>query len=107
MNAHRGEVMLVLGADKIILRPTFAALAAIEQQTNKSLIVLVRGLADGDFRLGELVSIIKATAVSPTDLPPEIADAIVATGIMAVLETCLVLLVQALRGAPTLGGADA
>ena len=46
-NPHRGEVSLKLGEREVVLRPTFAALVAIERETGMGLLALVRKLAQG------------------------------------------------------------
>ncbi len=44
---RRGEVSLKLGEREVVLRPTFAALVAIERETGMGLLVLGRKLAQG------------------------------------------------------------
>lgn len=50
-NETRGEVALDLSGKEYVLRPTYAAIAAIEQKTGKGLLALAREAGAGDLAL--------------------------------------------------------
>lgn len=94
-NPHRGELLLMLDDRPLLLRPTFAALSALEQQTGHSLIALARRLANGQATLKELELIITLSAV---DIPPNIN--LDAPGILPLSEQLLAFLIAAITGEP-------
>ena len=55
-NAMRGETMLVLGGYDVVLRPSFAALVAAEDELGP-LFGLVERAAGGELRLGEMAAL--------------------------------------------------
>lgn len=91
MNHLRGDKTIQLGDQSITLRPTFNALATIEQQTGYSLIALTRRLANGEAKLAELHSIIVASALSPV---PDVDN----TPLLDLQEQLLDFLITALTG---------
>lgn len=55
-NAARGEAGLSVGGEKLMLRPSFSALVAAEEELG-SLFALVERAADGKLRLGEIAGL--------------------------------------------------
>ena len=55
-NPARGEAMLHFGDDGILLRPTFAALVAAEEELGP-LFALVERAASGQLKLSEMVAL--------------------------------------------------
>jgi hypothetical protein len=55
-NAARGEAVLVVGGEALVLRPSFAALVAAEGELG-SLFALVERAAAGEMRLAEMAAL--------------------------------------------------
>lgn len=55
-NPHRGEAALVVGGETLVLRPSFGALVAAEEELG-SLFALVERAAEGALRLSEMASL--------------------------------------------------
>ncbi|MCB2078966.1 MAG: gene transfer agent family protein [Novosphingobium sp.] len=55
-NPHRGEATLVIDGEPHVLRPTFSALVAAEEEIGP-LFALVERAGNGELRLGEMVSL--------------------------------------------------
>ena len=59
-NKHRGEVEVKLGGTAYTLRPTFAALAEIEDKTDARLVTLARRFAEGDVGVRDVAVVLWA-----------------------------------------------
>ena len=59
-NRHRGEVEVDLGGKTYALRPTFQALAEIEDKTGTNLVTLARRFADGDIGVRDVAVVLWA-----------------------------------------------
>ena len=59
-NRHRGDVEIALAGRRFLLRPTFAAIAEIEERSGQGLIALARRLAAGDIRIVDVATIVTA-----------------------------------------------
>ena len=59
-NRHRGDVEIELAGRRFLLRPTFAAIAEIEERSGQGLIALARRLAAGDIRITDVATIVTA-----------------------------------------------
>ncbi len=66
-NEHRGEIELELGDKKIVLRPTYEALQAMERATGTRLIPLARRFGELDFGVSDIVAVISAAATEKPD----------------------------------------
>ncbi len=97
-NPHRGEVSLTLGEREVILRPTFAALVAIERETGMGLMALGRKLAQGSIE--HVPAIIREIARASGDEIDRavIEDQIMTNGVMSVLEPAAAALARAIGG---------
>jgi hypothetical protein len=97
-NPHRGEVSLTLGGRTLSLRPSFAALVAIERDTGLGLMQLAYRLGCGSVE--HLPTIIRegARAVGETIETAEIEAAIEAEGSLPALHAAGALLANALGG---------
>lgn len=62
-NPHRGEAALALGASTYRLRPSFAALVAVEEELG-SLIALVERAGSGALGIKDIVVLLHACAVA-------------------------------------------
>ncbi|WP_411340589.1 gene transfer agent family protein [Sphingopyxis sp. J-6] len=98
-NPLRGEAELRVGDAVHVLRPSFAALVAAEDELGP-LFALVERAADGKLALGELASLFwHCVRDRPEALTRErVGEAVVAQGLVAVTPALRVLLGQILQG---------
>jgi hypothetical protein len=98
-NPHRGEASFVVAGETLVLRPTFNALVAAEQELG-SLFGLVERAADGGLKLAELVALFDLlSAGRPAAITRErIGEAIVAQGLAKVTPVLRLVLGQILSG---------
>lgn len=98
-NPHRGEASLVVAGEALVLRPTFTALVAAEQELG-SLFALVERAAGGGLTLNEMAALFDhLSAGRPAAITRQrIGDAIVAQGLARVTPVLRVLLGQILSG---------
>ena len=98
-NALRGEAALRVGGCTLVLRPSFAALVAAEEELGP-LFALVERAADGRLGLGELAALfwhcIRDRDAGMTR--EEVGEALVEQGLAAVTPALRVLLGQILQG---------
>lgn len=112
-NPARGEFSLKLGSKSYRLRPSFAAMQAIEARTGRSIVALTRAANHADLTLAE-IGIVAATLIragaSEDDLGARNADAerigelAYEEGREAVMPRLLVALVAAVTGGVTAAG---
>jgi len=98
-NPHRGEAALELGQETYLLRPTFAALVAAEEEVGP-LFALVERAASGSLRLSELAALFwHCLAGRPVTLTREsFSEELAAAGIVALTPALKVLVRQILQG---------
>ena len=97
-NPHRGEASLLSGGRERVLRPSFAALVAAEEELGP-LFALVERAASGQLRLGELVALFWHCLHDRDGLTrEELSEAIAAIGLAAAAKPLRVLLGQILQG---------
>ena len=96
--------MLRVGGAELVLRPTFAALVAAEEELGP-LFALVERAASGGLALGEMVTLFwhclrdPSTGSGPEGLTREaLGDAVVAQGLATVTPVLRVVLGQVLSG---------
>ncbi|MDQ4420541.1 GTA-gp10 family protein [Sphingobium sp. DEHP117] len=98
-NALRGEASVLVRGERLILRPTFSALVAAEEELGP-LFALVERAASGGLKLGELVALFWhcrfdwPQAVTREDL----GEAVAAQGLAAATPALKLLLGQILSG---------
>jgi hypothetical protein len=98
-NPHRGEASLVVAGETLVLRPSFTALVAAEEELGP-LFALVERAADGRLALREMavlfdhVSADRPKAITRT----RIGEAIVAAGLAEITPVLRLLLGQILQG---------
>ena len=99
MNPTRGEAAVRVAGEMLVLRPTFAALVAAEQEMGP-LFALVERAAEGLLRLDELVGLFwHCRHEAPPALTREaLGEAVVAAGVSAATPALKVLLTQILAG---------
>lgn len=97
-NPHRGEVGLLLDGVAHVLRPTFAALVAAEEELGP-LFTLVERASGGELKLGEMVALFWHCLAHPSDQNREaFAEAVTRAGLAACAPALRSLLVQVLKG---------
>jgi hypothetical protein len=98
-NPHRGEASLVVAGETLVLRPSFNALVAAEQELGP-LFALVERAADGGLKLGEMVALFDHLSTGrPAAITRErIGEAVVARGLAQATPALRVVLGQILSG---------
>jgi hypothetical protein len=98
-NPARGEASVRVGGENLVLRPSFAALVAAEQEIGP-LFTLVERAAAGALGLGEMVALFwHCLADAPEGMTRErFGDGVVAGGIAAATPALKALLGQILAG---------
>lgn len=98
-NPHRGEASFTVGGEALVLRPSFTALVAAEQELGP-LFALVERAADGRMGLSEIAALFDhVSADRPKAITREkIGEAIVVAGIANVTPQLRILLGQILQG---------
>ena len=100
-NPVRGEATLVVRGENHVLRPTFAALVAAEDELGP-LFALVERASAGQLRLGELAALFWHCLAMPGALTREdVGEAVAAQGLAATAVPLRALLVQILQGQPS------
>ncbi|MEO9599625.1 gene transfer agent family protein [Parasphingorhabdus sp.] len=100
-NRLRGETGLLIGDEHIVLRPTFAALVAAEDELG-SLFDLVERASRGQLKLSEIVILFwHCVRDRPAHLTQDVlGDGIAALGLTGVTPALKILLKQILQGQP-------
>lgn len=98
-NPVRGEAMILVGGAEILLRPSFAALVAAEQELGP-LFGLVERAAEGRLGIGEMAGLFfHCAADCPEEVTRErIGQAIAETGLAKATPALRLLLTQILQG---------
>ena len=99
-NPMRGEAELWVGGARLVLRPSFAALVAAEQELG-SLFALVERAAEGRLMLGEVAGLFwHCVCDPPEELTRErVGEAVAELGLARVAPVLKGLLRQILQGA--------
>ncbi|MES2303821.1 MAG: gene transfer agent family protein [Pseudomonadota bacterium] len=99
VNPHRGEAVLVMGGQPLVLRPTFGALVAAEEELGP-LFALVERASAGQLRLSEMVGLFWHCLRERAGLErADFAEAVAREGLAACTPTLRTLIVQILKGA--------
>ena len=98
-NPHRGEASLKVGGECLVLRPTFGALVAAEEELG-SLFGVVERAAEGQLSLSEMAALFDhLSRERPDGISRErIGEAIVERGLAGVTPLLRVVLGQILQG---------
>lgn len=99
-NAHRGEAILQVGGERVILRPSFEALVAAEEELG-SLFTIVEKAAAGEMTLRQIAVLFDHLSHDrPTAISRErIGQALVEMGLAKVTPVLRLVLSQVLQGA--------
>lgn len=94
----RGEATLVIGGRPLVLRPSFAALVAAEEELG-SLFALVERAGDGALRLSEMAALFWHCLADRGELGREdVGEAVIALGLAGCAAPLRTLLSEILRG---------
>ena len=94
----RGEAVVFVGGKPQLLRPTFAALVAAEEELG-SLYALVERAGEGRLRLAEVVALFWHCLANQGELSKEdLGEAVTNCGLAAVASPLRTLLTQILQG---------
>jgi hypothetical protein len=98
-NPYRGEASIDVAGEKLVLRPTFSALIAAEEELG-SLFEIVERAAEGAMRLQQIVSLFDHLSRGrPEAITRErIGEAVVEKGLAGISPTLKVVLTQILQG---------
>lgn len=98
-NPYRGEASIAVGGEQLLLRPSFGALIAAEEELG-SLFEIVERAAEGALRLHQIVALFDHLSRGrPEAITRErIGEAVVEKGLAGVTPTLKVLLTQILQG---------
>ncbi len=97
-NAERGEAVLEIGGERLLLRPSFAALVAAEAELGP-LFDLVDRAAEGRMGIGEMVGLFWHCLVERGAMSREaLGEAVVAGGLARATPALKVVLRQILAG---------
>ena len=99
-NKARGEASLVVGGETLVLRPTFEALCAAEEELGP-LFGLVERAADGGLSIREIVALFDHVSVATRPAAIDrarIGEAVVARGLADVTPVLRGLLHEILKG---------
>ena len=95
-NPARGEASLIVAGEAIVLRPSFAALVAAEEELGP-LFALVERAADGRLTLAEMAALFAHCAGGAATCE-QVGEAIAAQGLARVTPALKLLLTQILQG---------
>ena len=97
-NPHRGEAGIAIHGETHVLRPSFTALVAAEEDLGP-LFALVERAGSGQLRLGELATLFWHCLADRGALTrEEVGDAVLAAGLAACAAPLRTLLSQILKG---------
>ncbi|HET9813344.1 MAG TPA: gene transfer agent family protein [Sphingomicrobium sp.] len=98
-NCRRGEASIDIGGERLLLRPSFTALVAAEEELG-SLFGLVERAAEGELRLQEIVALFDhlSRGRPPAITRERIGEAVVEKGLVGISPTLKLVLSQVLQG---------
>jgi hypothetical protein len=98
-NPYRGEASLGVAGERLLLRPTFGALVAAEEELG-SLFELVERAAEGALKFQQIVALFDhLSAGRPAGITRErIGEAVVEKGLAGITPTLRLVLKQILQG---------
>ena len=98
-NVHRGEASIDVGGERLLLRPTFEALVAAEEELG-SLFEMVERAAEGALKLSQIAALFDHLSHGrPEAITRErIGEAVVETGLVGVSPVLKLVLTQILQG---------
>jgi hypothetical protein len=98
-NPHRGETSLSVAGVERLLRPSFTALVAVEEELGP-LFALVERAGSGQLRLAEMAALFWHCLADRGLTREEVGEAVIAQGLAACAKPLRALLGQILQGSP-------
>ena len=99
-NPARGETTLTVSGKTVVLRPTFAALVAAEEELG-SLFALAERASEGQLRVGEIAALFWHCADRRSGVTREaVGEAVLAMGLVQSAGPLRAVLTQILQGRP-------
>ena len=98
-NPHRGEASLQVGGEVLVLRPSFSALVAAEEELG-SLFALVERASEGRLALGEIAALFDHLSAGrpPAITRERLGEAVVEKGLVGISPILKLVLGQILKG---------
>lgn len=98
-NAYRGEASIDVAGERLLLRPTFGALVAAEEELG-SLFAMVERAAESMLKLSEIAALFDHLSRdrSPAITRAQIGEAVIEAGLARVTPTLKLVLTQILQG---------
>ena len=97
-NAARGETAVSVGGSTFVVRPSFEALVAAEEELG-SLFALVERASSGELKLSEMTSLIwHCLELQDRPSREEVGAALLATGLISATQPVRAILAQVLKG---------
>ena len=98
-NPHRGEASLQVGGEVLVLRPSFSALVAAEEELG-SLFALVERASEGRMALGEIAALFDHLSAGrpPAITRERLGEAVVEKGLVGISPILKLVLGQILKG---------
>lgn len=101
MNAHRGEGSIELGGRTLLLRPTFAALASLEERSGEALLALSERVISGRLTLRDCVNLLRSGIEGAGEtVPDDLEQLVVDEGYLKVTASVISWFRTALVGDP-------
>jgi len=99
VNAYRGEASIEVAGERLLLRPSFGALVAAEEELG-SLFAMVERAAEGLLKLSEIAALFDhlSRGRAPAITRERIGEAVIETGLARVTPTLKLVLTQILQG---------
>lgn len=98
-NEQRGEVCIVLQGREYTLRPSFAAIVAVERRTGCGIMLLARRFVDVTFGLTDAAVVVEECAKAAGEtLPSDVGECIRRQGIEALAGPLMRLMLASIRG---------
>ena len=99
VNAYRCEASIEVAGERLLLRPSFGALVAAEEELG-SLFAMVERAAEGLLKLSEIAALFDhlSRGRAPAITRERIGEAVIETGLARVTPTLKLVLTQILQG---------
>lgn len=108
-NSHRGEVALPLAGHIVVLAPSFALIAELEEALGPLPALLRRLAAEADWRAGEVAGVLRLALAHAPGAPAaeRIEPLLLAAGLAELRPVAVELLLAALAGSEPAAAAEA
>lgn len=108
MNPQRGDVPVTIAGTTYTMRPSFEALAAIEEKTGLGLVALWRRFGQQEFGARDVVTVIaEGVRAGEGKVPDKLAALIIQAGLFTLAPSVAKFLTHALAGEKAEGNGEA